>query len=94
VGGRLPGAQPVRIRLGLTPEIVTAAERQPGLIITVDNGIASVGGVAAAHRAGIDVRSPTIICGVSFPNRRIVDESAGVRVPSKHLAGSPSCSNC
>ena len=41
---------------GLTPEIVAlAATRQPELIITVDNGIASVDGVAAAHARGIDV---------------------------------------
>ena len=36
---------------GLTPEIVTlAAARRPRLIITVDNGIASVEGVATAQR--------------------------------------------
>ncbi len=41
---------------GLTPEIVAlAAARQPNLIITVDNGIASVEGVAAARALGIDV---------------------------------------
>ncbi|NVK01134.1 MAG: single-stranded-DNA-specific exonuclease RecJ [Oceanospirillaceae bacterium] len=41
---------------GLSPEIVAvAAERQPQLIITVDNGISSIEGVAAANRLGIDV---------------------------------------
>jgi len=41
---------------GLTPEIVAlAATREPALIITVDNGIASVEGVAAARARGIDV---------------------------------------
>lgn len=41
---------------GLTPEIVAvAAERSPGLLITVDNGVSSVEGVAAARRQGIDV---------------------------------------
>ncbi len=41
---------------GLSPEIVAvAAERSPGLIITVDNGISSVAGVAAARALGIDV---------------------------------------
>lgn len=41
---------------GLTPEIVELArQRRPDLIITVDNGIASVEGVAAARRAGIRV---------------------------------------
>jgi single-stranded-DNA-specific exonuclease len=41
---------------GLSPEIVAvAAERSPGLIITVDNGISSIEGVSAARQAGIDV---------------------------------------
>ncbi|MGH8149836.1 MAG: single-stranded-DNA-specific exonuclease RecJ, partial [Steroidobacteraceae bacterium] len=41
---------------GLTPEIVTlAAERAPTLIVTVDNGISSIAGVAAARERGIDV---------------------------------------
>ncbi|MGB9429283.1 MAG: single-stranded-DNA-specific exonuclease RecJ [Gammaproteobacteria bacterium] len=41
---------------GLTPEIVALAkERRPDLIVTVDNGISSHAGVAAAHTAGIRV---------------------------------------
>ena len=41
---------------GLTPEIVAlAAQRNPTLIVTVDNGISSNAGVAAARAAGIDV---------------------------------------
>ncbi len=41
---------------GLTPEIVgLAAERGPTLIITVDNGISSNAGVAAARARGIQV---------------------------------------
>ena len=41
---------------GLTPEIVgLAAERTPSLIITVDNGISSNAGVAAARARGIQV---------------------------------------
>ncbi|MGH8218043.1 MAG: single-stranded-DNA-specific exonuclease RecJ [Steroidobacteraceae bacterium] len=41
---------------GLTPEIVAlAADRQPTLIVTVDNGISSIAGVAAARERGIDV---------------------------------------
>lgn len=41
---------------GLTPEIVElAARREPTLIVTVDNGISSVAGVAAARERGIDV---------------------------------------
>jgi single-stranded-DNA-specific exonuclease len=41
---------------GLTPEIVAvAAGRAPSLIVTVDNGISSHAGVAAARARGIDV---------------------------------------
>ena len=42
---------------GLSPAIVAAllAEAAPELILTVDNGVASVDGVAAARAAGVDV---------------------------------------
>src|SRR5690606_12361862 len=41
---------------GLTPEIVAvAAERAPALLITVDNGVASVSGVEAARARGMRV---------------------------------------
>jgi single-stranded-DNA-specific exonuclease len=42
---------------GLTPEIValTAREKSPDIIVTVDNGIASIDGVAAANALGIQV---------------------------------------
>jgi len=41
---------------GLTPEIVAlAAQRSPTLIVTVDNGITSLEGVAAARTLGISV---------------------------------------
>ncbi|MEL7310630.1 MAG: single-stranded-DNA-specific exonuclease RecJ [Pseudomonadota bacterium] len=41
---------------GLSPELVEVAKaRNPTLIITVDNGISSVAGVAAARAVGIDV---------------------------------------
>jgi single-stranded-DNA-specific exonuclease len=41
---------------GLTPELVdVAVQRRPDLILTVDNGIAAVTGVAAANAAGIPV---------------------------------------
>ncbi len=41
---------------GLTPEIVELAkQKQPDLIITVDNGISSIDGVTVANNAGIDV---------------------------------------
>jgi len=41
---------------GLTPEIVTLAlQSKPDLIVTVDNGVSSVAGVAAANAAGVEV---------------------------------------
>ncbi|MBL8450967.1 MAG: single-stranded-DNA-specific exonuclease RecJ [Dechloromonas sp.] len=49
---------PDRFKLGygLSPEIVDlASERQPDLIVTVDNGIASLEGVARARELGIAV---------------------------------------
>ena len=76
---------------GLTPEIVAlAAERQPALIITVDNGIGSVDGVAAAHARGIDV----LITDHHLPGDRLPETAwivnpnqPGCEFPSKHLAG-------
>jgi single-stranded-DNA-specific exonuclease len=77
---------------GLTPEIVTLAksEKQPDIIVTVDNGIASIDGVDAANRLGIAVlvtdhhlpaaRLPAAACIVN-PNQ------PGCGFPSKHLAG-------
>ena len=76
---------------GLTPEIVTlAATRQPDIIITVDNGIASVEGVATAARLGIGVlvtdhhlpgeKTPEAACIIN-PNQH------GCDFPSKNLAG-------
>src|SRR5690349_9096897 len=42
---------------GLTPEIVRLAHnvKQPDILVTVDNGIASVDGVAEANRLGMQV---------------------------------------
>ncbi len=41
---------------GLTPEIVALAKvRQPDILLTVDNGISSIDGVAAAKQAGMTV---------------------------------------
>ncbi|HEX3633044.1 MAG TPA: DHH family phosphoesterase, partial [Casimicrobiaceae bacterium] len=75
---------------GLTPEIVAlAAARQPKLIITVDNGIASVEGVAAARACGIDV----LITDHHLPGDRLPDTAwivnpnqPGCTFASKHLA--------
>jgi single-stranded-DNA-specific exonuclease len=76
---------------GLTPEIVAlAATQKPEVIITVDNGIASVDGVNAANALGIQVlitdhhlpglETPKAACIIN-PNQH------GCTFPSKHLAG-------
>ena len=57
-GARIDYLVPNRFEYGygLTPEIVRLAhERQPDMLITVDNGIASVDGVAQAKRLGMQV---------------------------------------
>ncbi|MET0346208.1 MAG: single-stranded-DNA-specific exonuclease RecJ [Casimicrobiaceae bacterium] len=76
---------------GLTPEIVAlAAARAPHLIITVDNGIASVEGVAAAAARGIDVLvTDHHLPGDALPSPAIIVDpnQAGCAFPSKHLAG-------
>ena len=76
---------------GLTPEIVAlAATLKPDILITVDNGIASVDGVAAANLLGLQVlitdhhlpadTTPAAACIVN-PNQH------GCNFPSKNLAG-------
>src|SRR5438309_11632927 len=76
---------------GLTPEIVAlAAQSKPELLITVDNGIASVEGVAAAGRVGIEV----IVTDHHLPGSELPRAAAivnpnqpGCAFPSKRLAG-------
>ncbi|MGN4150275.1 single-stranded-DNA-specific exonuclease RecJ [Burkholderia gladioli] len=76
---------------GLTPEIVKlAAARQPELLITVDNGIASVDGVAAANALGIDVLvTDHHLPGATLPAARAIvnPNQPGCEFPSKHIAG-------
>ena len=76
---------------GLTPEIVAlAADRNPQLIITVDNGISSVAGVAAANALGIQVLvTDHHLAGSELPAAAaIVNPNApGNDFPSKALAG-------
>ncbi|MSQ52164.1 MAG: single-stranded-DNA-specific exonuclease RecJ [Betaproteobacteria bacterium] len=58
MGAKVDYLVPDRFRFGygLTPEIVAlAAARKPDMIITVDNGIASIEGVAAANALNIAV---------------------------------------
>lgn len=75
---------------GLTPEIVDlAAGKQPHLIVTVDNGIASVAGVARARELGIEVLvTDHHLPGEQLPEALIVNPNQpGCRFSSKHLAG-------
>ncbi|WP_227814553.1 single-stranded-DNA-specific exonuclease RecJ [Nitrogeniibacter aestuarii] len=76
---------------GLTPAIVElAAARQPELIITVDNGIASVDGVAAAQMLGIGVLvTDHHLPGDELPEADVIvnPNQPGCTFPSKALAG-------
>ena len=79
---------------GLTPEIVAlAAQRangKPDLIITVDNGIASVEGVAAANAAGMRVLvTDHHLPGDSLPDAACIvnPNQPGCGFASKNLAG-------
>lgn len=75
---------------GLTPEIVAlAATRQPELIVTVDNGIASLDGVRAAHALGIEVLiTDHHLPGDELPDALIVNPNQpGCEFPSRNLAG-------
>jgi single-stranded-DNA-specific exonuclease len=75
---------------GLTPEIVAlAAQSQPDIILTVDNGIASVAGVDAAKALGIEVLiTDHHLPGDTLPDALIVNPNQpGCDFPSKNLAG-------
>jgi single-stranded-DNA-specific exonuclease len=79
---------------GLTPEIVELAARSPlgppELLITVDNGIASVDGVAVANALGIDVLvTDHHLPGDELPAARAIvnPNQPGCAFPSKCIAG-------
>ena len=76
---------------GLTPEIVRlVAEREPQLIVTVDNGMSSHAGVDTARSFGIDVLiTDHHLPGASVPAAAaLVNPNApGEAFPSKSLAG-------
>jgi single-stranded-DNA-specific exonuclease len=84
---------PDRFKLGygLSPELVElAAQRSPDLLITVDNGIASVEGVARANALGI----ATLITDHHLPGAELPAAACivnpnqpGCGFPSKALAG-------
>jgi len=76
---------------GLSPEIVrVAADRNPALLITVDNGISSISGVAEAKALGI----PVLVTDHHLPGDALPDAAVIVnpnlpdsRFPSKVMAG-------
>ncbi|MFA5610936.1 single-stranded-DNA-specific exonuclease RecJ [Alcaligenes aquatilis] len=79
---------------GLSPAVVELAEQHPSgkpdLLITVDNGIASIDGVQAAHMAGMKV----LVTDHHLPGDELPDALAivnpnqpGCEFPSKNLAG-------
>jgi len=76
---------------GLTPEIVgLAAARAPSLIVTVDNGISSTAGVAAARTRGIDVLiTDHHLPGAQLPDANVIvnPNLAASRFGSRALAG-------
>ena len=93
MGARIEFVVPDRFKYGygLTPEIVAlAAEKNPDIIITVDNGIASVDGVAEANRRGIQV----LVTDHHLPGDALPDAACivnpnqhGDAFASKNLAG-------
>ena len=76
---------------GLTPEIVAlAATRAPSLIVTVDNGISSAAGVAAARMRGIDVLiTDHHLPGAQLPDANVIvnPNLAASHFGSRALAG-------
>jgi single-stranded-DNA-specific exonuclease len=76
---------------GLTPEIVRlAAASKPDILLTVDNGIASVDGVAEANRLGIQVLvTDHHLPGDELPDAQCIvnPNQPGCDFPSKNLAG-------
>lgn len=76
---------------GLTPEIVRlAVKSNPDILITVDNGIASVEGVAEANRLGMQVLvTDHHLPGDTLPDAACIvnPNQPGCTFPSKNLAG-------
>ncbi|SIT37878.1 ssDNA exonuclease, 5'--_ 3'-specific [Paraburkholderia ribeironis] len=96
LGGRIDYLVPNRMEhgYGLTPDIValaaSGASGKPDLLITVDNGIASVDGVAAANALGIDVLvTDHHLPGDELPAARAIvnPNQPGCTFPSKCIAG-------
>ena len=89
VGFRVPDR--MRHGYGLTAALVDEIGPDlPALIVTVDNGVAAIGGVAAARRRGIDVLvTDHHLPAAELPdcNGMINPNLSGCAFPSKALAG-------
>jgi len=93
MGGQADYLVPNRFETGygLSPEVARlAAQKRPDLLVTVDNGIASVTGVAAAKALGMTV----IVTDHHLPGDELPAADAivnpnqpGCRFPSKSIAG-------
>ena len=92
-GARIDFLVPNRFEFGygLTPEIVRLAHAsRPDILITVDNGIASVDGVAEAKRLGMQVLiTDHHLPGDSLPDAACIvnPNQPGCGFPSKSIAG-------
>ncbi|GAB1233946.1 single-stranded-DNA-specific exonuclease RecJ [Ferrigenium sp. UT5] len=93
LGARVDFIVPNRFEYGygLTPEIVQLSRQSsPDILLTVDNGIASVEGVAEAHRLGMQVLvTDHHLPGDTLPEAECIvnPNQSGCAFPSKHLAG-------
>jgi len=93
MGAKVDYLVPNRFELGygLTPELVDiAAKLGPDIIITVDNGIASVEGVERARELGIaTLITDHHLAGESLPRAEVIvnPNQPGCGFPSKNLAG-------
>jgi single-stranded-DNA-specific exonuclease len=93
MGGTVDYLVPDRFTLGygLSPEVaLLAAARSPDLVITVDNGIASVEGVAELKRRGIaTLITDHHLPGEALPAANVIvnPNQPGCDFPSKALAG-------
>jgi single-stranded-DNA-specific exonuclease len=94
MGARIDYIVPNRFEYGygLTPEIVDLAvrEKAPDIIVTVDNGIASMDGVAEANRRGIEVVvTDHHLPAATLPAARVIvnPNQPACGFPSKNLAG-------
>ncbi len=94
MGARIDYIVPNRFEYGygLTPEIVDLAvrEKSPDIIVTVDNGIASIDGVAEANRRGIEVVvTDHHLPADTLPAARVIvnPNQPACGFPSKNLAG-------